>query len=54
MIPAPAPALKLLLGGFASAILSSQRATPRALLESGFHFRHPTLELALRDLLAPE
>ena len=53
LIPAPAFALKLLLGDFATAILASQRATPRALLESGYRFRYPTLELALRDLLGP-
>lgn len=52
IIPAPPFALKLLLGDFASAVLSSQRAIPRALLDSGFRFRFPTLEMALADLLA--
>lgn len=54
VIPAPAFALKLLLGDFATAILSSQRATPRALLDGGYRFRYPTLELALRELLGPD
>src|SRR5690606_27877460 len=40
-IPVPAPALKLALGGFASAVLSSQRAVPKALNSSGFCFRYP-------------
>lgn len=53
LIPVPPFALKLVLGGFASAVLSSQRAVPRALLESGFRFRYPTLEEALRDLVGP-
>lgn len=51
LIPVPPFALKLALGGFASAVLSSQRAVPRALLESGFKFRYPTLEEALGDLV---
>lgn len=51
VLPVPPFALKLALGGFASAVLSSQRAVPRALLESGFKFRYPTLEMALASLL---
>lgn len=51
LLPAPAWALRLLLGDFAGVILASQRAVPRALLESGFRFRYPTLELALGELL---
>ncbi|MCW1885913.1 TIGR01777 family oxidoreductase [Luteolibacter flavescens] len=47
----PPFALKLALGDFASVILSSQRAVPRALLESGYRFRYPTLDLALEELV---
>lgn len=47
----PEPALKLALGDFASVALSSQRAVPRALLESGFRFHFPELSAALRDLV---
>lgn len=47
----PGFALKSLLGDFASVVLSSQRAVPRALLDSGFRFRFPALDLALEDLL---
>jgi uncharacterized protein (TIGR01777 family) len=51
LIPAPGFALRLLLGPFAGVLLASQRAVPRALLEGGFHFRYPTLESALEELL---
>ena len=43
--------LKLMLGDFATATLASHRAVPRALLESGFRFRYPTLEMALVELV---
>lgn len=48
ILPAPAFALHVALGGFASDILSSQRVLPRALVESGFVHRHPDVESALR------
>ena len=51
LLPAPAFGLKLVLGGFASALLASQRALPKALLDDGFEFRYPTLEKALVDLV---
>lgn len=52
LIPAPAPALKLLFGEMAeTALLSSQRVSPSRLVASGFPFRHPQLESALRHLL---
>lgn len=54
VLPAPGFALRLLLGDFAGVILASQRAVPRALLESGFKFRYPTLEAALGELVAGE
>jgi uncharacterized protein (TIGR01777 family) len=47
---APAWALKLGLGGFAGALLASQRAVPKVLLQEGYRFRYPTLELALDEL----
>jgi uncharacterized protein (TIGR01777 family) len=52
-VPAPAFALRALLGECAGVILASQRARPARLLEAGFLFRHPNLEESLRDLLAP-
>lgn len=42
--------LKLVLGGFSSALLASTRAIPSALDKEGFQFRYPTLETALVDL----
>lgn len=51
IIPVPKFALKLALGGFGEELLSSQRAVPEVLLESGFVFQYPTLEKALADLL---
>lgn len=53
LVPVPAFALELLYGEMARAtILSGQRVLPRALLRSGFHFSHPTLEQALQFELA--
>ena len=52
LLPAPAPALKLLFGEMAdTALLSSQRLSAARLLGSGSVFRHPSLELALRHVL---
>jgi uncharacterized protein (TIGR01777 family) len=52
LIPAPAPALRLLFGEMAdTTLLASQRLSPARLLESGYSFRHPRLEGALRHVL---
>ncbi|MBI4482155.1 MAG: TIGR01777 family protein [Acidobacteria bacterium] len=52
LIPAPAFALKLMLGEMAQALLlQGQRVVPKRLLASGFQFRFPALEPALRNLL---
>jgi uncharacterized protein (TIGR01777 family) len=45
----PAPLLRLALGEFASVLLASQRITPRIALETGYQFRYPALEDALRS-----
>ena len=50
-LPAPGFALRLVLGEFADAVLASQRAVPRAALDAGYSFVHPTLEEALRAAL---
>lgn len=54
MLPVPAIGLKLLLGGeLADALLfTGQRVIPRVLSSAGYQFTHPTLEIALRALLA--
>ncbi|MCE7929575.1 MAG: TIGR01777 family protein [Dehalococcoidia bacterium] len=52
LFPAPAFALRLLLGPSADELLlSSQRVVPARLQESGFEFEHPHLEPALRAVL---
>ncbi len=43
VLPAPAVALRVVLGEFADDILGSQRVMPFALTGSGFTFDHPTL-----------
>jgi uncharacterized protein len=53
LLPMPASALRLILGEMAELLLSSQRVTPARLQRSGYTFRHPTLEGALRSALAP-
>ena len=52
ILPAPAFALRLLLGEMADALLlSSTRVLPRRLIETGFVFRDPQLAPALADML---
>jgi uncharacterized protein (TIGR01777 family) len=48
----PSFALRLALGELADTLLTGQRVVPRRALDLGFHFRFPSLEPALRDLLA--
>lgn len=51
LLPAPAMALKVALGEFASDVLSSTRILPSALTASGFAFDHDTIESAMRWLV---
>lgn len=52
IFPLPAPVARLLLGEMADALLlASARVRPVRLLETGFQFRYPDLESALRHLL---
>ncbi len=52
VLPVPAAALRLLFGRLAhEMMLTGVAARPRRLLESGFRFRHPGPEAALRHLL---
>jgi uncharacterized protein (TIGR01777 family) len=50
-VPVPAFALRLLFGEMSTVLLEGQRAISRRLQESGFTFRFPEAEGALRDLL---
>ena len=47
----PEPVLRIVLGPGAPAMVMSQRADPSRLLATGFEFRFPALEPALRDVL---
>lgn len=52
LLPVPALALKLLFGEMAdAALLASSRVAPAVLEQSGYTFRYPNLEVALRHLL---
>jgi uncharacterized protein (TIGR01777 family) len=52
LLPMPAFAARLAFGEMADALLlSGARVMPARLQESGFHFRHPDLEGALKHLL---
>lgn len=50
--PVPAWALKLMLGEMAETVLASNRVSTAKIRETGFDYRYPQLEMALRDLLA--
>jgi hypothetical protein len=53
LFPAPAIALRLMLGEMADALLlSSQRVVPAQLEKFGYTFLHPDLATALKSLLA--
>ncbi len=51
LLPVPATALKIALGELSQELLSSRRAVPRALEQSGYVFRRRELEPALRHVL---
>ena len=52
LLPAPAFALRLALGEFATALLAGQRTRATALENSGYRFHFPHLEEALSELTA--
>lgn len=51
IVPVPAFALRLVLWGQADVVLHGRVATPARALASGYEFRHPTVDSALRDVL---
>ncbi len=51
VLPAPAFALRAILGEFANEVLQGQRVIPQRLRDGGYAFRHPELEPALRHVL---
>jgi uncharacterized protein (TIGR01777 family) len=55
ILPVPEPLLRLAFGELADeALLASAHVTPRRLGETGYRFRHPTVEGALRHTLGEE
>ncbi len=50
-LPAPAIALKLVLGEMSAVVLEGQRVVPKRLLEMGFRFQYERLQPALEDVL---
>lgn len=51
LLPAPAFAIKTILGDMSTILLDGQRAIPEKLAESGFIFTYPTAQEALSQLL---
>lgn len=51
IFPMPYFVLRMAIGEMAHYVCSSQRVRPKATLETGFQFEHPTLELALKSLI---
>ncbi|HEY7837744.1 MAG TPA: TIGR01777 family oxidoreductase [Terriglobales bacterium] len=52
VLPLPALALRLVFGGAAAVLLSSQRVAPGKLADCGYRFRFPALASALQDCIA--
>lgn len=50
LVPAPAFALKLVLGEFANYVVTGQRVIPARAQALGYHFRYPELEIAFRGI----
>ncbi|MBC7370784.1 MAG: TIGR01777 family protein [Bdellovibrionaceae bacterium] len=51
--PAPAFAIKAALGEMSVLVLASQRVIPEVALRTGYKFKHPDLQEALRDVALP-
>ena len=50
LFPAPAPALRVVLGEFANYVVTGQRVLPAHAQSLGYHFRYPELDIAFRGL----
>jgi uncharacterized protein (TIGR01777 family) len=51
ILPVPAFALRLAVGDMADVVLNGSRVIPERLMTSGYEFRYPDLEAALRHVL---
>ncbi|MCK0106265.1 TIGR01777 family oxidoreductase [Marinobacter sp. S0848L] len=49
LLPAPAPALRMILGEMSELLLTGQKAVPARLQSEGFKFSYPALENALNN-----
>jgi hypothetical protein len=52
LLPVPSLALKLALGELSQMLLQAPKVKPEVLLQSGFEFRFPSIDVALQDILA--
>jgi uncharacterized protein (TIGR01777 family) len=52
VLPAPAFAIRMLLGEMAAVLLTGQRVVPKKALGLGYQFRYPKLEDALKAILS--
>lgn len=52
ILPAPGPAMRVVVGEFAGEVLASTRVIPQVLLDHGFTWQHPDLPSLVRWLLA--
>jgi uncharacterized protein len=50
LLPAPAFALRIIVGEMAESILTGQRVIPSRALALGYHFRYPDIDRALRGI----
>ena len=50
LLPAPAFALRLVLGEFANYVVTGQRVLPAQARALGYHFRYPELDIAFRGI----
>lgn len=51
-LPLPAFALRIALGEMSTLVVDGQKVVPTRLIEAGFTFQYPTLELAMSNLLS--
>jgi len=51
IMPVPAFALRLAIGEMADVVLNGSRVIPERLMTSGYEYRYPELEAALRHVL---
>ncbi len=50
-LPAPRPALRLVIGAAAAVLVAGQMAVPKRALDTGYEFRFPDVDRTLHDLL---